>query len=117
MRVIEIEFHRLVEVTLPDIVRAVGVYVIWDGQARAKPTYIGEGNILKRFGEHSKRFATPFDGYLGILGDTIAATPKREAEMIEALLLTVAYEVDRMPRYNVAHGKTTGIERIFRSHG
>ena len=117
MRVIKAEFPRLDEHSLPGLIGAVGVYVIWDGQARARPTYLGEGTILKRLAEHSTRFALPFDGYIAILGDLSSRTAKRESEIVEALLLSVAYETDRLPVHNRAPGKTTGLQRIFRSHG
>jgi len=62
VRVIKAEFRRLDEHSLPSLIGAVGVYVMWDGQARARPTYFGEGTILKRLAEHPTRFALPFDG-------------------------------------------------------
>src|SRR5438132_6724667 len=105
MRVIKASFQRIVETILPDLIEAVGVYVIWDGQARARPTYLGEGTILKRLAEHSTRFALPFDGYIAILGDLSSRTAKRESEIVEALLLSVAYETDRLPFHNQAPGK------------
>ena len=116
MHIIKIKFHRLREVNLADLVGAVGVYVIWDSRAKARPTYIGEGTILKRFAEHSTRFARPFDGYIGILGDTSGKSPKREAEIVEAVLLEIAEEMDRIPSANKASGKFTWLVRIVRSH-
>jgi len=117
VKVIRARFDRLTELRVVDLVRAVGVYVIWDGQARARPTYIGEGTVLTRLADHANRFTPPFDGYVAILGDTSSRTAKREAEIVEALLLAVAEDTDRLPPHNKAPGKTTGIERIFRSHG
>jgi hypothetical protein len=49
------EFQRFREVDLAELIGAVGVYVIWDAHAIARPTYIGEGNILKRFTDHVRR--------------------------------------------------------------
>lgn len=117
MRIIKAPFDRIDEIRLPDLIDAVGVYVIWDGQSRARPSYIGEGTILKRLADHSSRFAKPFDGYIAILGDKSSATAKHEAEIVEALLLAVAEETDRLPRHNVAPGKSHRIEKVFRSHG
>lgn len=117
MRVIKADFLRLDAYSLPSLIGAVGVYMIWDGQARARPTYLGEGTILKRLAEHSTRFTLPFDGYLANLGDLSSRSAKREAEIVEALLLSVAYDTDRLPVRSRAPGKTTEIQRIFRSHG
>src|SRR5438445_8388965 len=117
MRVIRVSFDRISEITLPDLIEAVGVYVIWDGQARARPTYIGEGTILKRLADHSSRFAKPFDGYIAILGDKSSTTAKHEAEIVEALLLAVAEATDRLPPHNVAPGKAHRIAKGFRSRG
>jgi hypothetical protein len=61
--------------------------VLWDSQARARPSYIGEGNILKRLvAEHAARFALPRDGYAAPL-DGSAQRAKADAEIVEALLL------------------------------
>ena len=117
MYIIRIKFYRLQEIRITELVGAVGVYVIWDGRAKSRPSYIGEGGILKRFSEHSTRFSKPFDGYIGILGDDTTKVAKREAEIIEFLLLYVADDVDRVPSANKAPGKRKGLERIFRSHG
>ncbi|MDE0085553.1 MAG: hypothetical protein OXU23_07570 [Candidatus Poribacteria bacterium] len=117
MYIIRIKFDRLRDVRITDLIEAVGVYVIWDGRAKSRPSYIGEGRILRRFSEHANRFAKPFDGYIGILGDDSTRTTKQEAEIVEALLIHVAEEVDRAPSANKAPGKFTGLTRIFRSHG
>ena len=117
MRVIKAEFARLSKVPVPELVGAVGVYCIWDGKSLARPTYIGEGTILSRLAEHAGRFSRPFDGYVAITGDRNQATAKKEAEILEAVLLYVAYDTDRFPTQNTAPGKTTEIRRIFRRHG
>ena len=117
MKTVKAEFMRFDEVALPALIDAVGVYVIWDGQARARPSYIGEGVILRRLGDHVGRFAKPFDGFLTILGDRAQTAAKNQAEIIEALLLEVAGQTDRLPPNNSAPGKTRGIDKVFRSHG
>ncbi|MBL8986445.1 MAG: hypothetical protein JNJ80_09245 [Gemmatimonadetes bacterium] len=117
MHVVKAEFMRFDEVALPALIDAVGVYVIWDSQAVARPSYIGEGVVLKRLSEHAGRFAKPFDGYLALLGDRTGRAAKSEAELVEALLLEVAAQTDRLPPNNVAPGKTKGLDRLFRSHG
>src|SRR5215510_16115796 len=87
MEIVRAEFFRLDEVPLSSLIGAVGVYVIWDGKAQSRPTYVGEGTILERVGQHASRFTRPFDGYLAVLGDWSANRPKREAEILEACCL------------------------------
>src|SRR2546430_10167294 len=117
MEIVRAEFFRLDEVPLSSLIGAVGVYVIWDGKAQSRPTYIGEGTILERVGQHASRFTRPFDGYLAVLGDWSAKRPKREAEILEAVLLAVASGTNSLPTKNRAPGKMREIDRIFRSHG
>jgi hypothetical protein len=40
------DFQRFPDVNLIEMIGATGGYVIWDARAKARPTYIGEGNIL-----------------------------------------------------------------------
>lgn len=117
MEIVRADFARLDDVPLSELLGVVGVYVIWDARAVARPTYIGEGTILERIGQHASRFSCPFDGYLALLGDWSAAKTKRQAEILEAVLLAVAKDTDRWPTQNKAFGKTHGIDRVFRSHG
>jgi len=117
MEIVRAAFERLNDVPLSDLIGVVGVYVIWDGRAVARPTYIGEGTILDRIGQHASRFSRPFDGYVALIGDWSSAKAKREAEILEAVLLAVARHTDRWPTQNKAPGKTHGFERVFRSHG
>lgn len=117
MKIIRIKFDRLHDHSVADLAGAVGVYVIWAGRSAAKPTYIGEGTILKRLADHVGRFNHPWDGYVAITGELGGATAKREAEIAEALLLEVARRVDRYPTANKAPGKVNRVDRIFRSHG
>lgn len=117
MEIIKATFDRLTEISFVDLPRAVGVYVIWAGRARARPTYIGQGTLLKRLAEHATWLELPVDGYIAILGDRSSRVAKRNAEIIEALLPAVAEDTDRLPTRNIASGKTTGLDRVFRSHG
>ena len=55
MHTIRVNFESLREVHLGNLFGACGVYVLWDSQAQARPTYIGEGNILKRLSDHWMR--------------------------------------------------------------
>ena len=76
MYTIRAEFQRFRDVNLIDLIGAMGVYVIWDARAKARPTYIGESNILKRFTDHvrrdGRRFAQPWNGYVELLREARA---------------------------------------------
>jgi hypothetical protein len=117
MKVIDVQFERLSEIPLGDVLGQIGVYVLWDRLAKARPSYIGEGNILKRLVEHVKRFALPLDGYVAPLAAPTPQRAKADAEIVEALLMEVAYHMDRRPSVNVAPGKLRGLDDIFRLHG
>jgi hypothetical protein len=105
IRVNSIRFHDL---HIGDLFGRVGVYVIWDARAKARPTYIGEGNILTRFADHSNRdkrkFARPLDGYVALLGDKQEKYAKFEGKAVERLLLDVAKDTDREPTVNINPG-------------
>jgi hypothetical protein len=118
MHRIEALFQSFDEVTFPDLFRAVGVYVIWDARQVAKPSYIGQGNILKRFAsEHASRFAAPIQGYLAILGDTSRTAYKLDAVALELLLLEIAAETDRYPTVNAAPHAYGSIDKLVARHG
>jgi len=117
MHVIDAHFARLSDVAVTDLAGCIGTYVIWDSQAKARPSYIGEGNILKRFVQHLDRFAWPLDGYVAALRAQTWQRAKADAEIVEALMLAVAENTDRKPSVNVASGKLRGLDSIFRSHG
>lgn len=117
MHVIEAQFERLSEIPVAVLLDQIGAYVLWDSQAKARPSYIGEGNILERLVEHVKWFALPLDGYVAPLDAPTWRRAKAHAEIVEALLLEVAYRTDRRPNVNVASGKLLGLDAIFRLHG
>lgn len=120
MYTIRVCFDRFEEIPLPDLFGAVGVYIIWDGRQRARPSYIGQGNILKRLsrrGHNGEKFAQPIRGYTAVLGDTSRKFYRGDSKIVETLLLEVAEEVDRWPTKNGQRGANTGIDRIFQKHG
>src|ERR1700674_2997394 len=89
------EFQRFRDVNLVELIGATGVYVIWDARAKARPTYIGEGNILKRFTDHVKRhnrrFAHPWNGYVAIIaGSTRDVKMGRQKEKTMRIFVTGA---------------------------
>jgi hypothetical protein len=111
-------FERLREANLAELIGATGVYVIWDAQAKARPTYIGEGNILKRFCDHANRndrgFAHPWDGYVAIIAGSTHSVHKSESTIVERLLLDVAKDTDRAPRVNIHPGHLNRVINLCR---
>lgn len=105
------------KVPVSELFGFVGTYVLWDGQAQVKPSYIGEGNILKRVVAHSRDYATPLNGYIAILGKATRAGAKRDAEILETVLLAAAAETRRSPPNNSQAGCLRGIASLFRRHG
>jgi hypothetical protein len=101
-----------------ELIGATGVYVIWDTRSKARPTYIGEGSILKRFTDHVKRdnrrFAHPRDGYVAIIGGSTRDVHKYESTVVERLILDVAKETDRKPQVNVHPGHASRVLRFCR---
>jgi len=110
-------FERLSNVSVTRLLGCMGTYVIWDSQAKARPTYIGEGNVLKRLVLHEGRFARPLDGYVALSEAETWQRAKSYAEILEAFLLKIAEATDRSPSVNRVAGKLRGLESIFRSHG
>jgi hypothetical protein len=100
------------------MIGATGVYVIWDARAKARPTYIGEGNILKRFTDHvrrdGRRFAHPWNGYVAIIAGSTHGVHKSESTVVERLILDVAKETDRQPQVNVHPGHLSTVLRFGR---
>lgn len=119
MHIVDVDFQRLSELSVPDLLGELGVYVVWDGHAKARPTYIGEGGILRRLVEHEKRFARPFDGFAAVLShpDVSPQRAKADGTIVEAVLLEVARQTDREPAVNVAPGQLRHLDDIFAQHG
>lgn len=112
---IRASFQRMHDVSLVRAYDETGVYVLWSSQANARPSYIGEGEILKRFVEHlSKPWATrPLDGLIAIIDEGTARERKWKAEAIELLLLKVSEDVGRSPTHNVHPGKASGFDKLL----
>ncbi|HEX8069945.1 MAG TPA: hypothetical protein VF546_08340 [Pyrinomonadaceae bacterium] len=118
MHIINLNFTRFSRTPFSILFRAIGVYVIWDGRQKIRPSYIGEGNILERFAkEHTKRFSRPIDGYVAILGDISNRSYKPDARISERLLLEVGKLIDRYPTVNISEGFLKPIRDIFENHG
>jgi hypothetical protein len=118
MYTIYADFQRFRDLDLAELIGATGVYVIWDSHAKARPTYIGEGNILKRFTDHVKRdnrrFAHPWNGYVAIIAGSTRDVHKTESTVVERLILDVAKDTDRSPQVNVHPGNAHRVLRFCR---
>jgi hypothetical protein len=114
---ITIEFVRFDDIKFGEILRATGVYVIWDSQARAKPSYIGKGDILSRLSSHDGNFAFPVKGYVALVGNRGQKNEDNDALIVEALLLKVAFETDRWPTHNKKSGSIALLKRVYDKHG
>ena len=117
MRVIRVRFELLSEVTVDRLFEATGVYVLWSPRAQVRPTYLGEGYLLDRLGQHVRQFGPGLVGAVAILGYDNTVRLKEEAQIVEHLLLAAADRVDRAPSSNTSAGIRAGVEKIFRSHG
>ena len=119
MHTINADFHRLSDISVIDLFGVIGVYVLWRGRALARPSYIGEGNILSRLVTYHGNLPNIFDGFVAALShpEISSQKAKANAEIVETMLLWVAHDTDRVPRSNIAPGKFTALDRIFRNHG
>lgn len=119
MHIIEADFRRFSDIAVPTLFGAIGVYVLWRGQAVARPSYIGEGNILSRLVTHHGNLPNTFDGFAAVLSRPGISPQKAKAnaEIVEAILLWVSHQTDRAPSANRAPGKLMALDSIFRNHG
>ena len=113
MHVIDAVFRRLTDCSVPDLLGELGVYVLWDGMAKRRPTYIGEGNVLKRFTDHVERDGRksrhPWDGYVALIRGSTRNVHKEESKAVERLLLDVAEDAGRNPRANAHPGSSSAV--------
>jgi hypothetical protein len=104
MYTIRLDFQRFIDLDLRGLIGTIGVYVIWDARAKAQPTYIGEGTILRRFAHHvtrdGRRFARPWDGYVAVMSGSTKDVHKAEARVAERILLDIAFLNDLSPGVN-----------------
>jgi hypothetical protein len=117
MEAIQCHFQRLSEVPVDALLHGFGVYVIWGGKARARPSYIGEGDIWNRLSSHRMVFERPLDGYLAVLGEDYSKSIKRNCQIVEAVLLEIAAETDRSPTGNNRGGNLSVVRDLFEDHG
>jgi hypothetical protein len=111
------DFVRFDDISFGDILRGTGVYVIWDSQAKVKPSYIGKGDILSRLSSHDGNFAFPVKGYIALVGNSGQKNEDKDALIVEALLLEVARNTDRWPIHNKKSGSIALLKRVYDRKG
>ena len=119
MHIIRAEFRRLNEVSLFDAYDELGVYVLWNGHGQVRPSYIGEGEVMKRFAAHlaAPWARPPLDGVIWINPHGTHHEAKMECELIECALLALADDVDRDPIHNKSRGRPVALRRVLDRFG
>jgi hypothetical protein len=110
---IDAQFLGLDEIPFLEMMYATGVYVLWTRDALARPSYIGEGDVLARILHH--RNEKPWgesvtEGVVAIMTSDNPKQRKHDAEVLEAMLLEAAEQIDCSPTYNTHPGK---FKRVF----
>ena len=118
MEIDEFEFCKLSDTNVANYFGAVGVYILWDSQARKVPSYIGEGGIFKRFSDHENKYAHPIDGYVALGGYANEGIKryKKDSELLEAVLLHIAARIGKEPKHNQQKNIKTAITKYFKSN-
>lgn len=113
-----LEFKKLSEVTLEEAYGTYGIYILWHGRAKTRPSYIGQGNVLKRFSAHTEdpQMSWPLKGYIAIVGGQDRKMNKKQAELAEAILLDCADLIDKWPNGNVNIGHWRLAEHILEKY-
>jgi hypothetical protein len=123
VHIIRARFERLEDVTLADVYDRVGVYSLWSSRAESRPSYIGEGNLLKRFVEHLPKSwaARPVSGCLWLLDYDEAGLTELEGKLavqaVEYALLAVAERIDCFPANNISTGMRASASRLEQKLG
>ena len=110
---IDAEFIRFEDIAFGEILGTTGVYVLWTRTAAAKPSYIGEGDIVERVQSHrqQKEWGSNIQtGFVAVMRSDNPKQRKHDAEVVEAMLLDTAEDIGSFPTYNVHPGK---FSRVF----
>lgn len=120
---VKADFVRLRDVPISAAYNQPGVYSLWSGAAQIGPSYIGEGNVLRRFVDHlEKPWARgPIDGVIWLLDWESSHLTYKEAkwvtESVERALLLVADEIGCFPPNNERPGKDSSIDKLLKRLG
>jgi hypothetical protein len=118
MKIDKFTFDLLSKAPIADYMGVVGVYILWDSQAKKKPSYIGEGGILKRFSDHETNFSHPINGYVTEGGHISCRSQliKKDSELLEAVLLHIAARIDKDPIHNQQTNYKSPIAKYFKNN-
>ncbi|GEM_PF-1536007 len=125
MEKLEIEFETFNGISLDTVLNnKIGVYIIWDARSKKRPTYIGEGNLLKRLCDHRDRKEEHFaviDGYIGIIKkinkkfeNFTENELKINSELVEYVLLDLSDKMGIYPVKNKNLGKFRSLYSNFK---
>jgi hypothetical protein len=119
VHVIDLMFRSFEKEPFGSFFGETGVYVLWHPTAEKRPTYLGQGDILARLARHDDWLSRHTTGTVAITsGEGISKhLAKNDAEMAEAILLSVAERIGRSPTKNNAPGNVRKVEKLFESHG
>ena len=113
MHVIDANFRDIDETTVGELFGAIGTYVLWAPQASRRPSYIGEGQILRRFAdEHIARFGAGARGRVTVMSEGSETRRKIDGEIVEAALFLLGEELELEPTHNRAPGKWKGHNQV-----
>jgi hypothetical protein len=116
MHTIDLSFQSFDDVSLHEAIARYGVYVLWKPGATRCPTYIGEGRLLGRLGQHVARFGDTVEGYFAPI-DGAPGASKHDGHVAEAMLIHAAILVSREPRHNANAGRLARVIRLGNRHG
>jgi hypothetical protein len=131
MEKIEVEIRDFDNYSVYDILNyKYGVYIIWDSRAKKYPTYIGEGDVMKRLCDHrnDKEYAMPINGYIANIyhickntkdkkydkwRDEIPEKDKKKySQLLEYVFLWIAEEAN-IPIRNISSGSLKALKEKF----
>lgn len=121
MKIVDAEFIDIHSVSLGGALEELGVYVLWSAGAYKRPSYLGEGDVVRRIVTHLKDGDKPFvgsrtlDGCVALFKDGAPAVRKANAEIVEVTLLEAAHQIDLFPTHNRSRGKVAPLDRRGRS--
>src|SRR5437867_6169482 len=118
MHVVNLKFFSLETEPAAQLFGETGVYVLWSPYAYDRPTYIGEGIVLKRLSRHVDWLTRGVTGLGAVtsLEGISSRQAKIDAEIGEAVLLWIADKIGRYPTKNRAPGKRKRVDAIFHRH-
>ncbi len=98
MLVISATFRRMDEISVEEALNADGVYVIWRGKNKVRPADIGQGKLLDRIAKKQlKKPHSEVSVLIAVMKDSSPGINKENAELVQALLLEVARQINRWP--------------------